>query len=70
MATMAEKTERRWLVIKGILWYLAAYGITVVALFASGFEVSKLSTLTELLYGTSVIGIVGHWFSSPTKDTP
>ena len=70
MATMAEKTERRWLVIKGILWYLAVYGITVVALFASGFEVSKLSTLTELLYGTSVIGIVGHWFSAPAKDTP
>lgn len=70
MATMAEKTERRWLVIKGVLYYLAAYGIALIILFLMGFEVSKLSTLTELLYGTGVIGIVGHWFSFPTNDTP
>lgn len=68
MASMKEKSERRWLVIRAILWYLAAYGVALVTLFLAAYKVSELSTLTQLLYGTGVIGIVGHWVSAPVKD--
>jgi uncharacterized membrane protein YdjX (TVP38/TMEM64 family) len=68
MATKAEKTERRWQVIKGILFFLLSYAIAIVTMHVSGVAIEPLNTLTQFLYGTSVIGIVGNWFSAPTED--
>lgn len=68
MATVEEKTERRWWVVKGILYYLAAYGSIVVAAFLFGFDVGELSALTNSLFGAGFATMMGHWFSAPRRD--
>lgn len=68
MATKSEKSERRWMVIKAILWFLLGYSIAVFALLWFHYDVSKLDVMTGAVFGSSVIGIVGHWMTTPTGD--
>lgn len=68
MATKQEKTERRWKVVKGILIYIAAYGVLLICLHLYGISITELDMLTGALFGSGVIGIVGNWVSKPVDD--
>lgn len=68
MATKEEKTERRWKVIKYLLLYNAFWGIAVFIAFLSDYDITKLDIISGSLFGSSVVGLVGNWMSSPTED--
>lgn len=68
MATQAEKSERRWKVIKAILWYNAFWGIAIFLAFLYGHDVTKLDIISGALFGSSVVGLVGNWVSTPIED--
>jgi lipopolysaccharide export LptBFGC system permease protein LptF len=68
MASMSEKTERRWRVLIAILIYNGAWGVLVFVAFLAGHDVSKLDVISGALFGSSVLGIVGNWMSKPTGD--
>ena len=68
MATKTEKTERRWRIVVAILVYNAIWGLCVFWAFMEDKDVSKLDVITGALFGSSIIGIIGNWFSKPTED--
>ena len=68
MATQKEKTERRWSVIKYILYYNAFWGIAVFSAFMGDYDVTKLDVISGALFGSSTVGLVGNWMSKPTND--
>jgi hypothetical protein len=68
MATKEQKTERRWRVIKYILLYNAFWGIAVFSSFLFDYDVTKLDVISGALFGSSVIGLIGNWMSTPTPD--
>jgi hypothetical protein len=68
MATIEEKTERRWWVVKAILASLAIYVISLLVLFYFKLQVTELNTLTMSIFSfAGGIGIA-NWFSSPSHD--
>ena len=69
MATKAEKSERRWVVIQGMLIGLGLYTLALVGMYVGGgVEVNELNHLTTMVF--SLVGGLGvsNWMSAPTED--
>ncbi|WP_416768533.1 hypothetical protein ACM66T_10280 [Sulfurimonas sp. ST-25] len=68
MATAAEKTERRYRIIKWLLAYGAVFGMAVLYLLYKGIDVSKVEWLGTAVLATTVAPAVLNWFSKPPAD--
>lgn len=68
MATKQEKTERRWLVVKGLLIGLIIYTITIVGMHLFKIDISPLDHLTTMVFGLVGGMGIGNWVTKPTED--
>lgn len=68
MATRAEKNDRRWLVIKGLLIGLAIYTLTIAGMFIGGLSILQLDHLTTMVFGLVGGFGVSNWMSKPSED--
>ena len=67
MATREEKTERRWLVVRGMLVSLVLYTIVVLGLFIYK-DINPLDNLNTMVFGlVGTLGL-GNWMTKPAKD--
>lgn len=68
MATKAEKNDRRWLVIKGMLVGLVLYVVALLGMFVSGMGIGQLDHVTTMVF--SLVGGLGasNWMSKPSED--
>lgn len=69
MATQAEKTDRRWKVVKAILLFTALWGIAVFIAYMFGYDPTKLDVISGGLFSSAIIGLIGNWLTSPTPDS-
>ena len=68
MATKAEKTERRWLVIKGLLVGLVIYTIIIVGMHLFKIDITALDHLTTMIFGLVGGMGIGNWMTKPYDD--
>jgi hypothetical protein len=69
MATKEQKVERRWRIVKSILLFNALWAIAVFSAFLYAYDVTKLDIISGALFGSSVMGLIGNWMSTPTGDS-
>jgi len=68
MATRTEKTERRWLVIKGLLIGLVIYTITIIGMHLFKIDITALDHLTTMIFGLVGGMGIGNWMTKPYGD--
>lgn len=68
MASKAEKTERRWVVVKSLLVGLVIYIVTIIGMHLGKIDITPLDHLTTMIFGLVGAMGVGNWMTKPYAD--
>jgi hypothetical protein len=64
MPTDEESSNRRWMVVKGVLFFMGSYTALLIGLYIYGFAIKELDMMTGLIYGGGTFGLLRNWLNS------